>query len=107
MPDLAIPALMMALEKRSVHIRIGAARAFSQMTDARAERVLLDAPTENKIDIIAGAYSYYIRRIDLHIDELLIKALFNHGDIFMAEEYSNSDNNRLREAAIEWKKKHL
>jgi len=72
----------------------------------RAIKKLDDALSSEEMDIIAGAYSYYIKKGEEQSLELLEKAIYIYGNEDMAADYLNSGNQRLEQAALYWAEAH-
>jgi HEAT repeat protein len=86
--------------------RMKAADALGKINDPRAYHLLMAALKDNNIEIIAGAHDYYIRKGKPGTESVLNKALFEFGDVLMAEDFLNSGNNRLSSAAEKWATSH-
>jgi HEAT repeat protein len=96
----AVQPLIALLRNRNDSTRSHVAAALSRFTDRRAVEVLADSLTNGDLDILAGAYAYYIRK-GLG-EELLIKALHRYGTRVMCENFINSGNERLSSAGGSW-----
>jgi HEAT repeat protein len=67
----------------------------------------LIASLKNKeLEIIAAAYTFFIRRGEPGTETLLIDALNKHGNFTMANAFIRSGNNQLKEAGQKWIKVH-
>ena len=85
-------------------VRFWAAQALGRFKDARAVETLVAALKDGNLEIIAGAYSFFIARGENGTEVLLINALNAHGFSQMAEDFLNSNNALLSEAALQWAK---
>jgi hypothetical protein len=101
--------LLAALKDEDPSVRIGAAGALEAFGDARAVGPLLAALKDENVEIIAGAYPFYIRRGIRGSEALLIKALDTYGARIpsMAQDYLNCGAGLLAEAVEVWARKHM
>ena len=107
--DAAVEPLIEALNDSDRMIRRYAAYALGEIGDARAVEVLDRALMNRDYEVIAGAYSYFIRKVRKGSEEVLIvliDTLNRQGHEEMAEGFLNCGNERLEEAAREWADKH-
>ena len=58
------------------------------------------------LEIVAGAYGFFIRKGEANSEPILIMALNEYGFREMAQDFLNCGNNVLEEAATEWAEKH-
>ena len=83
-------------------VRIGAAGALGELGTARAIEPLITAMQAEDLEIIAGAYRFFIRKGERDSEPILIMALNEYGFREMAQAFLNCGNNVLEEAATEW-----
>jgi len=76
------------------------------MNDSRATTILESGLRERNLDVIAGAYGYFIRKGKAGSENALIQALEECGAKEMATDFLNCQNDKLREAARVWAKEH-
>jgi hypothetical protein len=57
------------------------------------------------LEIVGGAYSFFVRRGEVGTEELLIEALNKHANVDMVTAFYNCGNEKLREAAESWVEK--
>ncbi|MBU1262645.1 HEAT repeat domain-containing protein [bacterium] len=98
--------LIQELKDEDCYVRINAASALGEIQDTRAVEPLLSALKAKDLAIVAGAYSFFIRRGEQESIPILIDALNNYGNNKMATDFSNCGNSQLKEAARAWAKKH-
>lgn len=86
--------------------RAWAAYALRNSTSQRVRMVLLESLNNREIDVICGAYSFFIRLGKPGSEDILIEALETMvcGDAEMATAFLNSGNEKLRKAALTWAK---
>jgi len=87
-------------------VRIGAARALGNIEDPRAASILLAAWSESDTEVIAGAYSFFIRRGEPDSEDALIAALNRFGNSDMATDFLNCGNSKLGQAGSKWAGRH-
>ena len=102
----AIEPLIAALKDKDGRVQLGAAYALGEMKDARAGDPLIVALNDEKMDIVAGAYKFFIRRGFAGTEGILIKALAKYGTLRMAMDFLNCGNTLLAEAAHDWATNH-
>ncbi len=104
----AVEPLVAALKDKDSSVRSRAAGALGKMQDARAVGPLVAALKDENLEIIAGAYPFFIQRGDPGSEDLLIRALDAYGarNLWMAHDFLNCGNNRLAEAAGNWAREH-
>jgi len=68
----------------------------------RALNTLNDAIQDENMDVIAGAYSFFIRKGEEGTEPLLEKAIYIYGTENMASDYLNSGHPQLEQAAKYW-----
>jgi len=74
--------------------------------DSRAVKPLISALKAGDLEIVAGAYSYFIELGEPGTEEILIKALNIYGTKEMALDFFNCGNDKLKNAAEKWAKEH-
>jgi HEAT repeat protein len=84
------------------NVRNAAACALGKIDSPEAVNFLLAALREHNTVVIAGADSFFIRRGEPGSEDALIDALDKSGDHYMAEDFLNSGNQKLYEAASSW-----
>ena len=85
--------------------RMAAAWALSQMEDERASIALDEAFRKQDFELLAAAYSRFIRPPRQGSEKVLVQALLSEGDLGMAEAYLGSGNPVLKRGAEEWFRK--
>ncbi|MCX7708506.1 MAG: HEAT repeat domain-containing protein [Clostridia bacterium] len=85
-------------------VRKSAANALAKM-DETAREYLISLLNSRNMEIIAHIYSYYIQIGVEGSENLLIQALEHYADKEMAMDYLNSENDKLKNAAIQWAKR--
>jgi hypothetical protein len=96
--------LIQDLKDKDFFVRRNAAYALGEIRDARAAEPLIAALKDKNLEIIAGAYDFFIRRGAAGAE--LVEALDKYGTKAMAEDFTNSGNNPLEEAGRKWAGKH-
>ena len=102
----AIESLFKALEDKNGYVRINAARALGNINDPNVIEFLIASLKDKKLEIIAGAYSFFIKRGEEGTEAVLIEALNAYGDEGMATSYINCGNIELSKAARTWATSH-
>lgn len=70
----------------------------------RARQVFASVLAEHNVELIAGAYEFFIGRGQEGTEQLLIQALESYGHKEMAEAFLNCGNTRLEAAGRAWAK---
>ena len=104
--ELALEPLFKALETEGDYVQMRVAKALGYINDPRAIKFLTDALNDKKLDIIAGAYNFFIIRGEEGTVDILIEVLNKHGNVDMAEDYLNCGNGQLSKAARTWATEH-
>lgn len=86
--------------------RILASHALSQTNDPRAISALLAALAEHDKEVIAAAYPFFIGRGEPGSEDALIESLNWIDNFRMSEDFLNSGNAKLEEAARAWARQH-
>jgi len=102
----AIEPLFKALEGEGYYVQRRVAMALGYINNPVAVEFLTGALKDKKLDIIAGAYYFFIRRGEEGTEDILIEALNKHGNEYMAEDYLNCGNGQLAKAARTWATDH-
>jgi HEAT repeat protein len=84
------------------NVRNSAAFALGSIGSPEAVNFLLAALHQHNTVVIAGADNFFILRAEPGSEDALIDALNKSGDHFMAEDFLNSGNEKLHDAASSW-----
>ena len=95
----AVEPLFKALEGEGKYVQIRVAMALGYVNDPNVAEFLIEALKNKELKIIAGAYNFFIRRGEEGTEAILIEALNEYGNVYMAEDYLNCGNNQLSKAA--------
>jgi len=98
----AVDPLIGTLNITDPEVRVRAATALVQIPDSRIIEPFLDALQSGNIEVIAGAYSFYIERGEKETVDLLITAINKYGTREMALTYLNCGQVQLIDAATTW-----
>lgn len=98
----AVESLIAYLKNEDLPLRREAAEALGKINDTRASAFLLSALKEKNLFVIAGAYSFFIRKGVIGSEPTLIEALNKHGFREMAEAFLNCGNFILEDAGRNW-----
>lgn len=104
--ESAVEPLIAALGNGNANIRFWSAQALAQLNDARAIEPLLARLKAGDLQVIAGAYRFFINQGDIGSEAALIQGLKTQGDVIMANDFLNCGNNLLEQAATDWAKEH-
>ena len=102
----AVEPLFKALEGEGKYVQIRVAMALGYVNDPNVAEFLIEALKNKELKIIAGAYNFFIRRGEEGTEAILIEALNEYGNVYMAEDYLNCGNNQLSKAARTWATSH-
>ena len=102
----AIEPLFKALEGEGYYVQRRVAMALGYINNPSAVEFLTGALKDKKLEIITGAYDFFIRRGEAGTEDILIEALNKHGNEYMAEDYLNCGNGQLSKAARTWATDH-
>ncbi len=105
-PDSVELLIRILKNDRDCCVRKFAARGLGEAKHLRAAETLLASLENRMLDVIAGAYRFFIRKGDTGTEEILIEALNKNYNKSMAADYLNCGNLRLREAAHDCAKLH-
>lgn len=100
----AVEPLIVAIRDKVSYIREEAAKALGEIKDVRASETLITAFKQEDLEIVAGAYLFFIRKAEPGTETVLIEALNKNGTKEMAQDFSHCGNNRLEEAGRNWAK---
>ena len=98
----AVQALIVALRESDPYVPALAALALSSMKDPRSHDALMKILNERNSRAIFGIHTYYVKLGVPGSEPALIEALDKYPSREMAEEFLNSGNPALQEAAKEW-----
>lgn len=102
----AIEPLVVAMRTdKDCYVRKFSARAIGEMNDIRAAEILLDALKSKELEVVMGAYRFFIRHGESGSESILMEALNNSWNRTMACEFLNCGNEKLEKAASDWGKK--
>lgn len=94
----AVDALVVALEDNRGRISEFAAFALDEMHDPDAAEALVGLLNDRRLDLVARAYPFYIRKGIEGSEDVLIEALNQHGAYGMADAFICSGNAKLEAA---------
>ena len=99
----AIDSLIQAIKTDDdCYVKKFAARSLGEIKDDRAVEYLCNALKEGNVQIIAGAYRFFLRRGEVGTEGILVKALYTSFNRNMIDDFANCGNNQLREAALKY-----
>jgi HEAT repeat protein len=105
----AVEALILLVRNdKNTDTRRKAAGIIGEIGDARSTQTLMAGLEEFNLDIIAGAYRFFIRKGKPGTEDVLIRALSPTAgfDREIAEAFLNSGNSKLEKVAREWAESH-
>jgi HEAT repeat protein len=102
----AVEPLIAALQSPDGSTRRWSARALEDIGDSRADEPLMAGLKRGDLEVVAGAYAFFINKGEPGTENTLINALNQHGDKGMGEAFLNCGNDRLEQAARDWASKH-
>lgn len=107
----ALGPLLTALQNKRQLVRQCAARALGEIADTRAHDPLLAALKERNLELIAGAYRFFLRRGEAGTESVMIEALNRsepgiYPGYDMATTLLNCGNSQLEEAARKWARRY-
>jgi hypothetical protein len=79
---------------------------LAALDDPRAKSFLLEALSKHDLEVVAGAYDFFIPRLDPVVVDELIDAFDKFGEAGMAQAFLNSGNQKLHKAGYEWTRAH-
>jgi DNA topoisomerase VI subunit B len=87
-------------------VRRFAAKALGEINDPKAAEFLNDAMKKRNMEIIFGAYRYYVRKGELGTEDIIVEAMQEHSyNKTMIFDLANCGNEKLQKAAEEIAKK--
>ncbi len=98
----AVDPLIKELADDRDYLRFYAAAALAAIDNRHAYEPLNSALRNKDLAVIAGAYSFFIRRGEQGTEAMLIDALNSYGNWDMAVDYLNCSNRQLKESAEQW-----
>jgi len=87
------------LKGDSWHSHFIAGMALGEIDDPVAREELMKAFNERRLDVIAGAHEYFIRKGIPGSEPVLAMALDEYSDFYMAGAYMNSGNSKMKKIA--------
>jgi HEAT repeat protein len=102
MGSLAVDELINIINSNTKKKRIIAGFTLSQINSPKAATYLKNCINNKDIEVVIGAYEYYIEQGDDSSIIILIDALKKDSSITMAEVFLNCGNWALNEAARKW-----
>ncbi|MGR3311328.1 MAG: HEAT repeat domain-containing protein [Candidatus Brocadiales bacterium] len=101
-----VDLLIVALKDEDPDVQKRAAEALGNIENPLAVEPLTAALKQENLEIVAGAYSFFIRRGETGTEVALINALNKHGTGVMAQNFLGCGNNQLEEAGLNWVTSH-
>jgi HEAT repeat protein len=98
----AVEPLIAALKNSNSDVREREALALGEINDPEAINFLLAAWKARDFHVIVGADSFFIKRGEPGSEDLLIEALDKFANVGMVEDFLNSGNAKLGDAARAW-----
>jgi len=87
------------------YVRKSAAKAIGEINDPRAGEILIPALKSRNLEVVEGAYRFFIRRGQPGSEPVLIESLNKNWNKTMVVDFLNSGNRQLEEAAADCAKK--
>jgi hypothetical protein len=100
----SVEPLITALRSNNPGIRRKAASVLLKIGDKRYSEPFLAALKSGDVEIVAGAYSFFIQQGIKGSEGILMTALKTYGTKDMAEVYLNCRNQLLEDAGTQWAK---
>jgi HEAT repeat protein len=101
-----VEPMIAALRDTFVGAQRFAAHSLSKIDDPRAATALIQALQRRDTEVVAGSYPFFIRWAVPNSEEMLVEALMDAGNKYMAQDFVNSGNTRLESAAHIWASLH-
>ena len=101
----SVEPLIGVLHDRDPYVPALAALALSQIKDSRANSAIVTVVSEHNVKAILGIHTYLIKLGMPGSESALIDTFKKFPSVEMAEEFLNSGNPTLQQAAIEWEHK--
>jgi len=98
----AASQLIEAFKTYSGDSRLAVVQALAQINSPEVEQTLSAALQDGNVRLAAVAYKFLLRTKTPDAQDLLVKALREYGDLYMAEEFLVSGKPQLRIAAQNW-----
>jgi HEAT repeat protein len=98
----AVEPLIAAVADPAVRVKRDVAGALGGIQNPRAVRFLLAAAKAPDLEVVAGAWFFYLDRKAPGSEGVLMQALEAFGGKNMAEGFVNSRNHLLEEAGLRW-----
>lgn len=98
----AVAPLIAAFRSSSAAVQWHVAVALGNFRNPLAANLLNTSLKEGRLDVIAAAHAFFIRKGDPDSEPALIEALNKYGDYGMAQDYLICRNSRLADAARRW-----
>ena len=102
----AVQRLIVALRSSTKRVRWHAASALANFSTPEAQDTINGAFQHGELDIIAAAHKYFLARRDPDTISALIRAMNEHGGYEMANDFRNSGDSRLVDAADQWESRY-
>ncbi len=102
----SLEPLVAALQDGNGLIRKWAAGSLVELKDERAVEPLLAALRAGDLEVVAGAYRFFVGQGITGSEAVLIQAFNEYGSEEMGEAFLNCGNAVLKEAATAWAKEH-
>jgi len=102
----AVEPLIGVLKDSDPYVPAVAALALSSIKDPRAKNALMKALNDRNVKVILGIHTYYVKLGVPGSEAALIEALNKFPSRHMAEEFLNSGNPALADAANAWAAKY-
>ena len=99
----AVESLIAALKDENSTVRYFAISALGDISDPRVSDLLLNALHDGDMQAVANAHRFFIKRNDPALQDALLQAFNQFGDVAMAEDFLNSGNPRLERTAEKWR----
>ena len=100
--EMGVEPLIEIINDKQAYARMDAAYALGEIQNNRASQTLLKALKKKDLEIIAGAYAFFIRHGKSGTEDRLIEALNKYGVGRMAGAFSECGNSQLKAAAWNW-----
>jgi HEAT repeat protein len=95
----AVTALIGGLKSDSKFKQWYSAKALAAIQQPEAVQAISESLKERNLNVVAAVYPTLIRADDPEFVPLLVEALNNSGDQIMAQDFANSENSQLADAA--------
>ena len=102
----AVQPLVSALGSGTKRVRWHAASPLASFSTSEAQDTLTNSLRHGQLDVVAAAYKYFLAGRDPDTISALIRAMSEHGGYEMANDFRNSGDSRLVDAAQQWELRH-